>query len=345
MTTGRLCAFTRDAFLVVHEDGNVKKFPAEAQPIAQAVAASSAFPPLFPPLRLDLPDLPLKEFDKPEYLTDGGVFDNLGISRLHCFVSDETKTSFGRIIVSDASAHFDHAPHSRFLLLPSRASRTTDILMQRVASLEAEIWNREQVERLVLMRISDVVDDLDGLFRPQPKKVQRLLKGVRTDFDAFEVDLIRSLAQHGYEVGFQQALGSVLSMPLDEYRRQWIARTDNIHVDERLPWDPCPPGWPNTTNIRKLAQESAAKEVGLRLLERVEKAKPSIGGKPSPTTQKFLEETTAAERRKTDRLEALIAAASTRRIGLWNRCDWAAWVLAFVALALIVSAVMIAFHV
>jgi predicted acylesterase/phospholipase RssA len=202
MTTGRLCAFTRDAFLVVHEDGRVARHPAEAQPVAQAVAASSAFPPLFPPLQLELPDLPRAQFPIAEYLTDGGIFDNLGISRLHRLVSEATKAGFVRIIVSDASALFDHAPDSRFLLLPSRASRATDILMQRVASLESELWQREPGDRLKVLGIGDVVADLpmgQFYFRPQSQKIQRLLKGVRTDFDAFELDLIRALVQHGHD--------------------------------------------------------------------------------------------------------------------------------------------------
>lgn len=49
-------------------------------PIAKAVAASSAFPPVFPPLRLDAHHYPPAA--KYDYitLTDGGIYDNMGIN-------------------------------------------------------------------------------------------------------------------------------------------------------------------------------------------------------------------------------------------------------------------------
>lgn len=47
--------------------------------VAKAVSASSAFPPVFPPLKLDATDYPAADV---EYvtLTDGGVYDNLGVN-------------------------------------------------------------------------------------------------------------------------------------------------------------------------------------------------------------------------------------------------------------------------
>ncbi|MDR4495700.1 MAG: patatin-like phospholipase family protein [Nitrospirales bacterium] len=55
--------------------------PAETFSIAKAVAASSAFPPVFPPLRIDASMYPAAGM---EYitLTDGGVYDNLGVNPL-----------------------------------------------------------------------------------------------------------------------------------------------------------------------------------------------------------------------------------------------------------------------
>ncbi|MCI0625080.1 MAG: patatin-like phospholipase family protein [Acidobacteria bacterium] len=340
MTTGRLCAFSRDAFLVVHEDGHVASFPAEAQPIAQAVAASSAFPPLFPPLKLDLPDLPRAQFPMAEYLTDGGIFDNLGISRLHRLVSDATKTGFARIIVSDASALFDHAPDSRFLLLLSRASRATDILMQRVASLESELWQREPGGRLIVLGIGDVVADLplsSNSFRPQLPKIQRLLKGVRTDFDAFDIDLIRSLVKHGYEVAFQAALASRIPMPLDEYRRQALGKIDERQTDDALPWDPCPAAWPDANVMREHAQRAALKKPLLKVTEILEKGSHALGVEPSLKGERFRDSLTAADRKAVVELETLIAAASRRPIGLWNRRDWVSWILSLLAVAIVVG--------
>lgn len=61
-----------------HELG---QFDASNQKISTAVAASSAFPPVFPPLKVDADSYPNEET---EYvtLTDGGIYDNLGVNPL-----------------------------------------------------------------------------------------------------------------------------------------------------------------------------------------------------------------------------------------------------------------------
>lgn len=55
--------------------------PASEQKISTAVAASSAFPPVFPPLRVSEDDYP-NEHTEYVTLTDGGVYDNLGVNPL-----------------------------------------------------------------------------------------------------------------------------------------------------------------------------------------------------------------------------------------------------------------------
>jgi len=82
-----------------HELGTVK---APNFPICRAVAASSAFPPVFPPLRLD-PDV-FAPGAAVEYvtLTDGGVYDNLGANPLF---RDRNALDFA--LVSDAGKPFD----------------------------------------------------------------------------------------------------------------------------------------------------------------------------------------------------------------------------------------------
>ncbi len=61
-----------------HELGQTS---ATSQKISSAVAASSAFPPVFPPLKVSEDEFPN---DETEYvsLTDGGVYDNLGVNPL-----------------------------------------------------------------------------------------------------------------------------------------------------------------------------------------------------------------------------------------------------------------------
>nr|WP_298097269.1 patatin-like phospholipase family protein [uncultured Shinella sp.] len=98
-----------------HESGTTA---ASDFPISRAVAASSAFPPVFPPLRVDADVYPnaLTEYVT---LTDGGVYDNLGINPLlrnkrnpldYCIVSDGGKpfaitpepTESGTIVLKEA---------------------------------------------------------------------------------------------------------------------------------------------------------------------------------------------------------------------------------------------------
>lgn len=98
-----------------HESGTAS---ASNFPISRAVAASSAFPPVFPPLRVDANVYPnaLAEYVT---LTDGGVYDNLGVNPLlrhdrnpidYCIVSDGGKpfavtsepTESGTIVLKEA---------------------------------------------------------------------------------------------------------------------------------------------------------------------------------------------------------------------------------------------------
>lgn len=98
-----------------HELGQVS---ASGQKISNAVAASSAFPPVFPPLKVTEEDFPN---DQTEFvtLTDGGVYDNLGVNPLlrmernrldYAFVSDagkpfqinETPTELGAKVLYEA---------------------------------------------------------------------------------------------------------------------------------------------------------------------------------------------------------------------------------------------------
>ena len=98
-----------------HESGTVS---ANDFLISHAVAASSAFPPVFPPLRIDGSVYP-NTFSDYVTLTDGGVYDNLGINPLLrrqrnpidiCIVSDGGKpfvvkpepTESGTIVLKEA---------------------------------------------------------------------------------------------------------------------------------------------------------------------------------------------------------------------------------------------------
>lgn len=75
--------------------------PAMKFPLAKAVAASSAFPPVFPPLKLKKKDYDVPDVDYVT-LTDGGVYDNLGANPLF---RDRNGLDFA--IISDAGKPFE----------------------------------------------------------------------------------------------------------------------------------------------------------------------------------------------------------------------------------------------
>jgi NTE family protein len=98
--------------------------------LARAVAASSAFPPVFPPLRLDQKEFPTADVD---YVTlcDGGVYDNLGVNPL----MRRKRNELDYVIVSDAGKPFeiDERPtESGSAVLVS----SIDILMEQVRGLQ-----------------------------------------------------------------------------------------------------------------------------------------------------------------------------------------------------------------
>lgn len=131
LATGNLFFFVagggEDAEMGEHELGVV---PALDFPLCKAVAASSAFPPVFPPLRLDATQY--QHANTVEYvtLTDGGVYDNMGVGPLL-----RTRNSLDYIIVSDGGKPFSNEAHpteSGAIVL----KEGLDIMMEQIRGLE-----------------------------------------------------------------------------------------------------------------------------------------------------------------------------------------------------------------
>ncbi len=96
-------------------------------PLARAVAASSAFPPFLSPLRLDLSGSTFAElydlgksdpehFTRTAFLTDGGVYDNLGLETVWKRYQTVLVSDGGRQMDADADPATDWAWHSRRLI-------------------------------------------------------------------------------------------------------------------------------------------------------------------------------------------------------------------------------------
>ena len=173
--------------------------------ISTAVAASSAFPGMFPPVELGseltciADNVPNAPDGRP--VSDGGLFDNIGAraTEMLCRVDDESE-----VIYSDASAAprwlRPRRPH--LISVPMRAA---DVLTQQLHTLHRESPRNHPNYRLI-----DIVCDRYGVEAAReaespaspPSRYQLDLRDamqtVRTDFDHFAPHVIEGLVRHGY---------------------------------------------------------------------------------------------------------------------------------------------------
>jgi predicted acylesterase/phospholipase RssA len=78
--TGQPCSFGQLCFMWSEKGKEKDPISSPNTRVDFAVAASSAFPPLFPPIAIshEILSCDIEKFPNPFYLTDGGVYDNLG---------------------------------------------------------------------------------------------------------------------------------------------------------------------------------------------------------------------------------------------------------------------------
>lgn len=200
LTRGTLAYFTDDSF--VPDDKRIDKISTEVS-LAKAVAISAAFPGFFPPIELDNEDLGVDNEDFPttEYLTDGGVYDNLGLRRFRTLLSS-SEPPVDHVLVCDASGHFDWVDNREESLgLLKTALRSTEIFMKRLAELEGEVFAVDGENRFTHIQISDTLDPSSAQAGALLSMTERqLLKNVRTDLDYFSPIEIDSLERHGYSI-------------------------------------------------------------------------------------------------------------------------------------------------
>ena len=197
-TTGHICSFSGEGFSTLFDDG-IRDVPASLIDLDIAVTASSAFPPLFPPLRLSREDVSGDHDNFPVsavYLTDGGVYDNLGIARCLKLMEDADKDSM--LVLSDAGASFNWQEESGFAGLIARTVRSTDIMMRNAAAETLSSLSGDRTLRFLHMPISAAVEA-----SRIPVMVQRLLKNFRTDLDRFSEAEMALLVAHGEAVADQ----------------------------------------------------------------------------------------------------------------------------------------------
>lgn len=186
LSTGTLWRFSRPYM----RDWRTEPVENPTLPLAQAVAASSAFPPVLSPSRLTLPDGQLVT------LTDGGVFDNLGLEPIlkRC----------ATVYVSDGGGTFAEQPKppGDWLRGTMRVLNTIDVQVRRlrrrqiVGALEA--GQRDGAFWAVNTLQSSYARPASTL--PCPPGLTQALAATPTRLKAMTAETRHRLANWGYAV-------------------------------------------------------------------------------------------------------------------------------------------------
>ena len=135
--------------------------------------------------------------DDPHRLTDGGVYDNTGFEKAISILKEENLNNY-LIVVSDASGPFRSDPSQTFGQIFSLASRSVDVLMNRISEKITELMKSQQNFISVLrISINDANDKIDHTGAPLAIETRRRLGLIRTDLDKFSDYEVGSLIWHG----------------------------------------------------------------------------------------------------------------------------------------------------
>lgn len=187
MLTGRLGEFSRNGFRLYDEELTEVGKRAKQQAISRAVAASTAFPPVFPPHRLQIDNLLC-------HLTDGGVFDNLGIEAI------KKDPAQHECIVSDAGGEFvSTVDGGIFDWTVLRNMRASEIVMNRLATKDVESFSRpvDPVGGLISRPIPVHVNIRCPLANSSIPECAADVPRIRTDLNRFTRNEAVALIMHG----------------------------------------------------------------------------------------------------------------------------------------------------
>jgi NTE family protein len=200
--SGVLWRFSKP-FMADYRVGLVKN---PAVPLAVAVGASSAFPPVLSPVRLDLKpftfepasgtDLQTPPYTSEAVLTDGGVYDNLGL--------ETAFKNYKTVLVSDGGGHMAATPdpHTDW---PRHALRVNDLIDNQVRDLR----QRQLVDSFVGGERSGTYwatrSNLPKNYPapnvlPCPYEATKHLAAVPTRLAAIESELQQQLINWGYAI-------------------------------------------------------------------------------------------------------------------------------------------------
>jgi NTE family protein len=181
-------------------------FSASEWPIARAVAASSCFPPLFGPMPARVPEALFAggDYDGEDRealvsrlaLTDGGVYDNLGL--------EPAWKSRDVVLVSDCGAPFELSVAKNPV---RRLLRYVSVVMNQASSVRKRMFFAQREAGAYrgtywsIRTAAELPDDPKSLqtARGYPRDVvDGLIAEVRTDLDSFTEAEAKILENHGY---------------------------------------------------------------------------------------------------------------------------------------------------
>jgi NTE family protein len=199
--SGELVLFTRDSL----SDWRVGSIERPEVELAVAVACSSAFPPVLSPHRVKLADAewrtdPTNDLAGPEHrdelvLTDGGVYDNLGL-----------ETAWKRcetVIVSDAGGHMPDDPDPD-VDWPRHMLRVLKVIDNQVRSLRKrqviEGFERGDRDGVYLGIRSDIASYEEPSALPAPSELTLALAEIPTRLEKMDAPVQERLINWGYAI-------------------------------------------------------------------------------------------------------------------------------------------------
>lgn len=202
LTTGKLVSFNNSGVAIENEQ-HLDEISASNASVAMGVAASSAFPPLFTPVLMNAHTLGLSDSVtcEEQYLTDGGVFDNLGLRKLLWLHNKSEAVDFDLVVASRAERDNPEDHGNPYPFVWQRASRSTDLMMQRISWFERDSISRLEREAHCEVVLCDLTKKLNrSTPAALPEDVQAKVQTIRTDLDTFSDSEVSGLIRHAHSV-------------------------------------------------------------------------------------------------------------------------------------------------
>ena len=221
LTTGNLVSFNSSGVAIENEQ-QLDEISASNASVAMGVAASSAFPPLFTPVLMNEKTLGISGSAtcEEQYLTDGGVFDNLGLRKLLWLYNKSDDVDFDLVVASRAERDNPEDHGNPYPFVWQRASRSTDLMMQRISWFERDSITRLEREAHCEVVLCDLTKKLNQSSPVVlPENVQSKVQTIRTDLDTFSDSEVSGLIRHAHCVLDSEWPAALRSSDRDEPER------------------------------------------------------------------------------------------------------------------------------